>query len=67
MNSSRIAALALTFAISAAVGIAQSRRPMPLDPGDPFPELDVYDADGTPFNTRTLAGTYTVLVSGCLT
>ncbi len=67
MNRSHFAALPLVFAISATVGIAQSQRPMPLGPGDPFPELEVYDAAGKPFNTKSLAGQYTVLVNGCLT
>ncbi len=67
MNRSRFALLALAFAISAAAGVAQSQRPMPLGPGDPFPELEVYDAAGKPFNTKSLAGQYTVLVNGCLT
>ena len=67
MNHTHFATLALAFAIAAPSGIAQSQWPMPLEPGDPFPELDVYDADGNPFNTRSLTGTYTVLVNGCLT
>ena len=67
MNRSHFAALALAIVIAAPSGIAQSQRPMPLGQGDLFPQLDVYDADGNPFNTRSLAGTYTVLVSGCLT
>ena len=67
MNRSHFAVLPLVFAISATAGIAQSQRPMPLGPGDPFPELDVYDAAGNPFNTKSLTGQYTVLVNGCLT
>lgn len=67
MNRSHFAALPLAFAISATVGISQSQRPMPLGPGDPFPELEVYDAAGKPFNTKSLTGQYTVLVNGCLT
>lgn len=67
MSHSHFAVLALAFAISATAGVAQSQRPMPLGPGDSFPELDVYDAVGKPFNTKSLTGQYTVLVNGCLT
>lgn len=67
MFRSHFAALPLAFAISANIGIAQSQRPMPLVPGDPFPELEVYDAGGKPFNTKSLVGQYTVVVNGCLT
>ena len=67
MSRSHFAVLGLAFAISATAGIAQSQRPMPLGPGDPFPELDVFDAVGKPFNTKSLTGQYTVLVNGCLT
>lgn len=67
MNRSQFAALALAFAVSTTAGVGQTRRPMPLGPGDPFPELDVYDAAGNPFNTTSLTGQYTVLVNGCLT
>lgn len=67
MNRSHFAALPLAFALSATAGIAQSQRPMPLGPGDPFPELEVYDAAGKPFNTKSLTGQHTVLVNGCLT
>ena len=67
MNHSRFAALALAIAVSGTTGLAQSQRPMLLGPGDPFPELDVYDATGNPFNTKSLTGQYTVLVNGCLT
>ncbi len=38
-----------------------------LKKGSPFPEVDIYDADGKPFNTRSLKGQYTVIVNGCLT
>ena len=67
MSRSHFAVLALAVAISATAGIAQSQRPMPLGPGDPFPEVDVHDAVGKPFNTKSLTGQYTVLVNGCLT
>lgn len=67
MSRSHFAVLGLAFAILATASIAQSQRPMPLGPGDPFPELDVYDAVGKPFNTKSLAGQYTVLVNACLT
>jgi cytochrome oxidase Cu insertion factor (SCO1/SenC/PrrC family) len=35
--------------------------------GQPLPEVTVYLPDGTPFSTRELKGSYTVLVFGCLT
>jgi hypothetical protein len=35
--------------------------------GTLFPAVDIFDAGGRPFNTRSLKGRYTVLVSGCLT
>ena len=38
-----------------------------LKVGDPFPEVDIYDAEGKPFNTKSLKGKYTVVVNGCLT
>jgi cytochrome oxidase Cu insertion factor (SCO1/SenC/PrrC family) len=38
-----------------------------LKVGAAFPEIDVCDADGKPFNTRSLKGQYTVIVNGCLT
>jgi cytochrome oxidase Cu insertion factor (SCO1/SenC/PrrC family) len=38
-----------------------------LKVGDPFPEAEVYDAEGKPFNTKSLKGKYTVIVNGCLT
>ena len=59
--------LALAFAVSATVVFAQPQRAMPLGPGDPFPKLNVFDAAGKPFNTKSLTGQYTVLVNGCLT
>ena len=67
MNRSRFTVLALALAASSLVGTAQSQRQLPLGPGDPFPALEVYDAAGRPFNTKSLAGQYTVLVNGCLT
>ena len=57
----------LGMLLSAAPGSAQNRRPMPLAPGDPFPEIDIHDAAGNRFNTRSLKGKYTVIVNGCLT
>ena len=35
--------------------------------GDSMPDVQVYLADGTPFSTGQLKGSYTVLVFGCLT
>ena len=60
-------ALTLGFSLAAASGIAQNRGPMPLGPGDRFPEIDVHDANGKKFNTKSLKGKYTVIVNGCLT
>ena len=67
MSLSHFAALALAFAVPTTAGFAQSPRPMPLAPGDPFPELEVYDAAGSTFNTNSLQGQHAVIVSGCLT
>ncbi|MDE0109861.1 MAG: hypothetical protein OXJ37_03055 [Bryobacterales bacterium] len=67
MNRSRFTVVTLALAASTTVGMAQSQRPMPLGPGDPFPAVEVYDAAGKPFNTKSLTGQYTVLVNGCLT
>ena len=38
-----------------------------LEEGSPFPEIDIYDDVGNPYNTRSLKGKYTVVVNGCLT
>ncbi len=38
-----------------------------IEVGAQFPEVDIYDAEGNPFNTRRLKGNYTVIVNGCLT
>ena len=38
-----------------------------LEVGKPFPAVDVHDASGKPFNTSSLKGFHTVVVSGCLT
>lgn len=35
--------------------------------GEQLPNVTVYSADGTPFNTAGLRGHYTVLTFGCLT
>jgi hypothetical protein len=61
--------VAATFGLllAAAPAMAQFERPLPLGPGDPFPEIDVYDAGGKTFNTKSLKGKYTVVVNGCLT
>lgn len=67
MKPSHFAVLMLGMLLSAAPGSAQNRRPMPLAPGDPFPEIDVHDSEGKRLNTRSLKGKYTVIVNGCLT
>ena len=38
-----------------------------LKVGDPFPAISIFDAAGKRFNTSSLKGRYTVLISGCLT
>ncbi len=38
-----------------------------LKTGSSFPAIDIYDAGGKPFNTASLKGHFTVVVSGCLT
>ena len=38
-----------------------------LREGTPFPDVQIYDAEGNPFRTGKLKGGYTVLVTGCLT
>jgi cytochrome oxidase Cu insertion factor (SCO1/SenC/PrrC family) len=38
-----------------------------LKAGSRFPAIDLYDEKGKPFNTKTLKGQYTVLVTGCVT
>ena len=35
--------------------------------GGSFPAIDIHDAAGKPFNTASLKGHFTVVVSGCLT
>ncbi len=35
--------------------------------GAPFPAAAIHDAEGKPFQTSSLKGRWTVLVSGCLT
>ena len=67
MKRSHFPALALGLVLSAATGTAQFRGSLPLAPGDPFPEIDVHDADGAKLNTKSLKGKYTVIVNGCLT
>ena len=67
MKRTHVAAFTLGFLLSASSGTAQVRGPMPLRPGDLFPEVDVYNADGKAFNTKSLKGKYTVIVNGCLT
>ena len=59
--------LAATLLLCAGAASAQNERPLPLGPGDPFPEIDVYDASGASINTKSLKGRYTVIVNGCLT
>jgi|GEM_PF-3423669 cytochrome oxidase Cu insertion factor (SCO1/SenC/PrrC family) len=44
---------------------AQERANLPV--GVPLPSVTVYDAQGQAFNLSELKGSYSVLVSGCLT
>ena len=67
MKPPHFAALTLGMLLSTTPGAAQNRGPMPLAPGDPFPGIDIHDAAGKRFNTRSLKGKYTVIVNGCLT
>jgi hypothetical protein len=48
-------------------GVDNAFRQRGLQVGDVLPDLGVFDADGKPFNLRSLIGSYTVLVTGCLT
>ena len=38
-----------------------------LEAGSAYPEVGIYDAQGRPFDTKSLKGHFTVVVSGCLT
>ena len=38
-----------------------------LEIGSQFPDVQIFDAEGKPFQTADLRGSYTVLVTGCLT
>ena len=38
-----------------------------LEIGKAFPQVDVFDEKGEPYNTKSLKGFFTVVVSGCLT
>ncbi len=40
---------------------------LPLKVGDSFPLVEVFDAHGKAFSTKSLKGKYTVVVNGCLT
>jgi len=53
--------------LSPAKELERRFQEFPLQVGDPFPEADIYDATGKPFNTKSLKGRYTVIVNGCLT
>ena len=80
MNRTRVAGafLAAVCAMPPAAGqpaeILKARQAVedrfqafPLKVGEPFPEFDIYDAQGKRLNTRSLKGKYTVIVNGCLT
>ncbi len=58
----------------ASAAAASAQRPggrsggeLELKPGDRFPHVDIHDASGAPYNTKSLKGFFTVVVSGCLT
>ncbi len=53
--------------LSPAEALEKRFQEFELKVGDPFPEVEIYDAEGKPFNTRSLKGKYTVVVNGCLT
>jgi len=66
----RTTLIALMFACAA---VAQAQRPdtrfaeSGLEPGDPFPSVEIHDEAGANFDTKSLKGYLTVVVSGCLT
>lgn len=72
MRPNRILALAAAFIIPV-VGFTQPRvargrgGELPLNVGDTFPVIEVFDAHGKAFSTKSLKGKYTVVVNGCLT
>ena len=65
-NDGAIAA-AITPGMTLGEGAARRFDAQGLTIGDQFPAIDVFDAEGNPFNTGDLKGQYTVLASGCLT
>lgn len=67
MSRSNSAVAALAFVAWPTAGVAQSPSPRLVEPGDAFPELEVYDGAGNSFNTKSLKGYYAVIVNGCLT
>lgn len=60
-------ALALTSGVQAQPRDLRGGPGVTLEPGDPFPEISVFDAHGKAFSTKSLKGKYTVIVNGCLT
>jgi cytochrome oxidase Cu insertion factor (SCO1/SenC/PrrC family) len=72
VRPNRILALAAAFIIPV-VGFTQPRvargrgGELPLKVGDTFPLIEVFDAHGKAFSTKSLKGKYTVVVNGCLT
>lgn len=74
------AGIGLTLCLIASAGPAQDAAPengretvrrgfqaSGLEVGSQFPDVEILDADGQPFRTSDLRGSYTVLVTGCLT
>lgn len=72
--------VSLALCLSAVAAFAQEQAPenpreavrrqflaSGLDVGSPFPDVPIHDAEGKPFRTGDLRGSYCVLVTGCLT
>ena len=45
----------------------RERGPLPLQEGDPIPEVSGFTAEGDPFPLSQLKGSYSVMAFGCLT
>lgn len=80
LNVIRKAAISLTLCLIVSTGSAQDASPETgremvrrqfeasgLKVGSQFPDVEIFDAKGKPFQTSELRGSYSVLVTGCLT
>jgi len=65
MNHSMMA-MAAGATVAAASATAQMPSGLP-GPGEPLPDVTIYDDQGEEFQLRRLKGEHTVLVFGCLT